>query len=329
MRACACPVVARMRNEGAAFLQFFDQQWVGHSAAMSKDEASNTKELLAILDLEPLEDNLFRGISLEEGWQRVYGGQVLAQALTAAMRTVADARQVHSLHSYFLLAGDPGRPIIYEVERLREGGSFSTRRVKAIQHGSVIFIMSASFHKEEQGFDHRNEMPDVPGPETLMSASEIVAQRINEIPSSMRNYWSRPQPFDMRPVDVGRYFDGGKRPPQQCIWIRSKAALPDDLRIHQVVLAYISDFTLLDTALIAHGKTLFDPDVQLASLDHALWFHRPVRADEWLLYAQDSPSASGARGFCRGQVFTRDGRLVASSAQEGLMRQRSTRFSIG
>lgn len=295
---------------------------------MSKDEASITTELLTILDLERLEDNLFRGVSLWEGWQRVYGGQVLAQALTAGMRTVDGARQVHSLHSYFLLGGDPKHPIIYEVEKLREGGSFSTRRVKAIQHGSVIFIMSASFHKEERGFDHAAEMPDVVGPEELMSASALVAERIEKIPTSMREYWSRPQPFDMRPVDIGRYLESGARPPQQYIWIKSTAALPDDPRVHRAVLAYLSDFTLLDTALIAHGKTLFDTDVQLASLDHALWFHRPMRTDEWLLYAQDSPSASGARGFCRGQVFTRDGLLVASTVQEGLMRRRASDFVV-
>lgn len=295
---------------------------------MSKDDASITAELLAILDLERLEDNLFRGVSLWEGWQRVYGGQVLAQALTAAMRTVDAARHVHSLHSYFLLAGDPKHPIVYEVERLRDGGSFSTRRVTAIQHGSVIFVMSASFHKKEHGFEHAAEMPDVPGPENLMSASSLVAERIDKIPASMRDYWSRPQPFDMRPVDIARYVDQAPQRPQQYIWIKSTAALPDDPLVHQVILAYFSDFTLLDTALIAHGKTLFDTDIQLASLDHALWFHRPVRADEWLLYAQDSPSASGARGFCRGQIFSRDGLLVASSAQEGLMRQRATNFQV-
>jgi acyl-CoA thioesterase-2 len=295
---------------------------------MSKDQAPITSELLAILDLERLEDNLFRGISLWEGWQRVYGGQVLAQALTAAMRTVDPSRQVHSLHSYFLLGGDPKHPIVYEVERLREGGSFSTRRVKAVQHGSVIFIMSASFHKEEQGFEHAAEMPEVAPPEKLMSASALVAERLDKIPASMRAYWSRPQPFDMRPVDIARYIEGGARPPQQYIWIKSRAALPEDPRIHQAVLAYFSDFTLLDTALIAHGKTLFDTDVQLASLDHALWFHRPVRTDDWLLYAQDSPSASGARGFCRGQVFTQDGLLVASTVQEGLMRQRASDFVV-
>jgi len=295
---------------------------------MSKDEASITAELLAILDLERLEDNLFRGVSLWEGWQRVYGGQVLAQALTAAMRTVEEGRQVHSLHSYFLLGGDPKHPIDYEVENLRDGGSFSTRRVKAIQHGSVIFVMSASFHKDEPGFDHEAQMPEVPGPEKLVSASTLVASRIDMIPESMRDYWSRPQPFDMRPVDIGRYVDPAPRPPQQSIWIKALAELPDDPRVHQAVLAYLSDFTLLDTALIAHGKTLFDGDVQLASLDHALWFHRPVRTDEWLLYAQDSPSASGACGFCRGQVFTREGKLVASSAQEGLMRQRATKFQV-
>lgn len=277
--------------------------------------------LLKVLDLEPLEENLFRGISPEDGWQRVYGGQVLGQALVAAARTVSEARPVHSLHAYFLLAGDPKHPIVYEVERTRDGGSFSTRRVKAIQHGRPIFAMSASFHVDEPGFEHQSQMPEVPNPESLPSASDLIGDRIEKLPESLRKYWSRERPIDMRPVDVSRYLSRERLPPSQHVWLRANGRLPDAPQIHQCVLAYASDFTLLDTALIAHGRVLFDPDLQLASLDHALWFHRPFRADDWLLYSQDSPNAHGARGFCRGSVFTRDGTLVASVAQEGLMRQ--------
>ena len=288
--------------------------------------ARAVEALLSILDLEPLELNLFRGRSPKEGWQRVYGGQVLGQALVAAVRTVEEPRAVHSMHAYFLLGGDPHHPIIYEVERVRDGGSFTTRRVKAIQHGRAMFIMSASFQKEEASYEHAAPMPDVPPPEALPSATELMAKLIDVLPASMRAYWSQERPIDMRPVDMSRYLGREPRDPVQHIWMRSNARLPDDLKLHQCVLAYASDFTLLDTALIAHGKLLFDSDIQLASLDHALWFHRPFRADEWLLYAQDSPSAHGARGFCRGSVFTRDGLLIASVAQEGLMRKRQSAF---
>jgi acyl-CoA thioesterase-2 len=284
--------------------------------------------LLEVLDLERLEVNLFRGVSPQNGWQRVYGGQVLGQALVAAGRTVDDPRAAHSLHGYFLLAGDPTHPIIYEVERIRDGSSFTTRRVKATQHGRAIFAMSASFHKEEEGFEHALPMPDVPPPEELPSAKELIGKLMDTLPESMRRYWQRENPIELRPVDVSRYLSREPHAPAQHIWLKANGRLPDDARLHQCVLAYASDFTLLDTALIAHGKLLFDPDIQLASLDHALWLHRPFRADEWLLYAQDSPSAAGARGFCRGNFFTRDGRLVASTAQEGLIRKRQTAYLI-
>jgi len=284
--------------------------------------------LLEVLDLEPLERNHFRGVSPPDGWQRVYGGQVLGQALTAAVRTVDEPRAAHSLHGYFLLAGDPAHPILYEVERIRDGGSFTTRRVKAIQQGRAIFAMSVSFQKHEEGYEHAFPMPDVPPPEELPSAGELMRQLIDKLPEGMRNYWQRENPIELKPVDISRYLSRDARPPQQMIWLKANGRLPDEPSLHQCVLAYASDFTLLDTALIAHGKLLFDPDIQLASLDHALWFHRPFRADEWLLYAQDSPNAAGARGFCRGTFFTRDGRLVASTAQEGLIRQRETAFAI-
>lgn len=284
--------------------------------------------LLRVLDLEPLEVNLFRGTGPKAGWQRVYGGQVLAQALAAANRTVPEERLAHSLHAYFLLPGDPAVPIIYDVERIRDGGSFTTRRVKGIQHGKAMFAMSVSFQKFEQGFDHQSTMPDVPPPEDLPSEQELAAKLVERLPESMRAYWERERPIEMRPVDLSRYFVRAKRTAAQHIWMRSSEVLPDTAALHQCVLAYASDFTLLDTALIAHDKLMFDADVQLASLDHALWFHRPFRADEWLLYVQDSPSASGARGFCRGSIYRRDGVLVASVTQEGLMRQRDTRYVL-
>ena len=280
--------------------------------------------LLSILDLEPLEENLFRGRSPQQGWQRVYGGQVLGQALVAAVRTVPADRVAHSLHAYFLLAGDPSRPIVYNVERVRDGRSFTTRRVTAIQHGRAMFVMSTSFHVAEPGLDHQDEMPKVPQPEELPSEQQLTAKLLAHLPENMKSYWERERPIEMRPVDVSRYFARRKGAPEQAIWMRASGRLPDAFPMHQCVLAYASDFTLLDTALIAHGKLMFDKDMQLASLDHGLWFHRPFRADEWLLYAQDSPSGHGARGFCRGKVFTRDGVLIASVCQEGLMRQRTS-----
>jgi acyl-CoA thioesterase II len=293
-----------------------------------KNKSVALDNLVSILDLEQLEQNLFRGQSPKEGWQRVYGGQVLGQALVAAERTVDRARVAHSLHGYFLLAGDPNAPIVYQVERIRDGGSFTTRRVTGIQHGRAMFAMSASFHKSEPGFDHAAPMPKVPAPEDLPSENNFIAQILKSVPDNMRSFWERDRPIEMRHVDVSRYMDRGAHEPVQTLWIRASGRLPDAFPLHQCVLAYASDFTLLDTALIAHGKLLFDADIQLASLDHALWFHRPFRADDWLLYVQDSPSAFGARGFCRGSVYTRDGLLVASVTQEGLMRQRTTAFLV-
>jgi acyl-CoA thioesterase-2 len=282
--------------------------------------------LLRVLDLEQLEDNLFRGARGSEGWQRVYGGQVLGQALMAAVRTVDPGRRVHSLHGYFLLAGDPSLPIIYDVERIRDGGSFTTRRVKAIQHDAAIFTMSASFHKAEEGLEHQSAMPVVPGPEALPNPKDVIASLIDKLPAAMRSYWERDRPIDMRVVDISRYLTREKKTPVQQIWFRAAGRLPDDPAIHEAVLTYASDFTLLDTALIAHGKLLFDADIQLASLDHAIWYHRAFRADDWMLYVQDSPSAHGARGFSRGSIYTREGVLIASVAQEGLMRLRRTKF---
>jgi acyl-CoA thioesterase II len=284
---------------------------------------SAVQQLLTILDLEQLENNLFRGRSPQNGWQRVFGGQVVGQALVAAERTVDSSERVtHSLHGYFLRPGDPKVPIIYEVDRIRDGGSFTTRRVVGIQHGQAIFSMSASFHRAEEGFDHQIEMPKVPAPDALPSLAELKARLLPKLPEVVRTYWERELPLDLRPVDLGRYFSPGQAQPRQNIWMKASSSMPDDYRLHQCALAYASDFTLLDTALIAHGRAMFDPRLMMASLDHAVWFHRPFRADEWLLFAEDSPSAQGARGFCRGSIFSADGRLVASVAQEGMIRER-------
>ena len=278
-------------------------------------------QLLAILDLETLEQNLFRGLSPQVGWQRVFGGQVIGQALVAAYRTIEN-RAAHSLHAYFLRAGDPKVPIIYEVDRIRDGSSFSTRRVVAIQHGQAIFSMAASFHKHEEGLSHQAKMPDVPQPEALPSEAELKEHLIGRMPEPLKAYWQRERPIEIRPVDLSRYTSPGKRTASQQVWIKANGELGDNLALNQCVLAYASDFTLLDTALIAHGRFVFDPTLMLASLDHAIWFHRNFRIDDWLLYSQDSPSSAGGRAFCRGTLYTRSGELVASTAQEGLVRER-------
>ncbi|HWC93608.1 MAG TPA: acyl-CoA thioesterase II [Pseudolabrys sp.] len=280
------------------------------------------QEMLDILDLEPLEVNLFRGRSPQAGWQRVYGGQVIGQALVAAVRTVDASRPPHSMHAYFLLPGDPKVPIIYDVDRIRDGKSFTTRRVTARQHGHPIFSMLVSFHVHEEGLDHQAKMPDVPPPENLPTESEMRAKMLPTMPDPVRRYYERERPIELRPVEFDRY--GGKKYPDGRfhLWIRATGRLPDDPAIHQCVLAYASDMTLLDASLAPHGRTLFEREFMAASLDHALWLHRPFRADDWLLYAQDSPNMHGSRGYSRGLIFTRDGTLVASVAQEGLVRQR-------
>ncbi len=277
------------------------------------------EKLLQLLDLESIEVNIFRGRSPEDSWQRVFGGQVLGQALVAAARTV-DKRNSHSLHAYFVRPGDPKVPILYEVDRARDGRSFTTRRVVAIQHGRPIFTMSASFHIEEDGVEHQAEMPDVPAPEDLMAEAELLAQFEKEIPPEMARWFRRERPIELRPVSPRSPLKPEKRDPAQHVWVRATGPLPEDTAIHQCVLAYASDMTLLDTSLLPHGLGFLDQRAQLASLDHGMWFHRPFRADEWLLYAQDSPSAFGSRGFSRGSIFKRDGTLVASVVQEGLVR---------
>ena len=278
------------------------------------------QNLLRILDLEPLEHNLFRGRSPQDGWQRVFGGQVIGQALVAGSRTVPPDRKAHSLHAYFMRPGDPAVPIIFEVDRIRDGKSFLTRRVVAIQHGHAIFSMSVSFQAEEEGLEHQVDAPQVPPPEGLVSEEELKRQFMEHASETMKRYWRRERPIEVRPVSLAHFVTRQKLEPVQHVWFRATEPLPDDAAIHKCVLAYASDMMLLDTSLYPHGRMLFDRDLQVASLDHALWFHRPFRADEWLLYAQDSPSASGARGFTRGAIYTREGILVASVAQEGLIR---------
>lgn len=285
---------------------------------------SAIESLLSILDLETLEKNLWRGVSPGIGWGRVFGGQVIAQSLVAASRTV-EGRAVHSLHGYFMLAGDPSIPILYEVDRIRDGRSFTTRRVVAIQRGEAIFAMMASFHADEPGLTHQLPMPRVKRPDEL-PGGEDLKPFIAELPESRRGFWTRQRPIEIRPVDPERYFrrrpTGEPGDPHQAVWFRAGGALPDEPALHRVVLAYASDMTLLDSAAVPHGRSVVNPDIQAASLDHALWFHEAFRADQWLLYAQDSPWSGHARGLGRGLIYSEDGRLVASVAQEGLIRLR-------
>lgn len=285
--------------------------------------SSAMNELLDILDLEPLEHNLFRGRSPQVGWQRVFGGQVIGQALVAAQRTVSEGRHVHSLHCYFMRPGDPAVPIIYEVDRIRDGGSFTTRRVVAIQHGHAIFSLSASFQVEEEGLEHQLPMPlDVPGPETLKSQREFIEAFGDKVPENIRRYWKQERPLEIRPLNVEHYTTRDPLPPVQNVWLRATGPVPDDRALQAAILAYLSDMTLLDTSTFPHGRSVFDPELQMASLDHAMWFHRPTKLDDWLLYTSDSPSSQGARGFSRGALYARDGTLIASTAQEGLVRLR-------
>ena len=282
-------------------------------------------DLLDLLDLEPIELHIFRGQNRPLGSKRVFGGQVLAQALVAAGRTVepgADGapRVCHSLHAYFILPGDIQAPIVYEVERLRDGGSFTTRRVTAIQHGRPIFNASLSFHRAEDGLDHQDDAPDLPGPDGLASETDLARAIADRIPEPLRTAVTRDRPIDFRPVDPANPLAPVPQAPRQATWLRATGALPDDPAIHQALFAYASDWGLLATSLLPHGRSVFEPGIQAATLDHAIWFHRPFRADDWLLYAMDAPSAAGARGFTRGEAFDGSGRLVASTAQEGLIR---------
>jgi acyl-CoA thioesterase II len=278
------------------------------------------KALLELLDLERLEVNLFRGQNRDIGTGRVFGGQVLAQALVAARRTVEAQREAHSLHAYFILAGDLNAPIVYHVDTLRDGGSFTTRRVVAVQHGRAIFNLSASFHLAEPGVEHQVAAPEAPDPESLTPELERIRALAEKIPEEVRGVLTQDRPLDFRPIDPPDLLNPEPSSPVRRSWFRTTGPLPEDPLLHQAVLAYASDYGLITTVLQPHGIALRTPGVQLASLDHALWFHRPFRTDEWLLYETDSPVSSGARGFARGRIFTREGVLVASSAQEGLVR---------
>ena len=280
------------------------------------------EELLDILNIETLERNLFRGRSPATGWQRVFGGQVIGQALVAAQRTVPKERSVHSLHGYFLRPGDPSVPIIYEVDCIRDGGSFTTRRVIGIQHGKAIFSTSISFHILEDGLDFHMAMPNQADPETLMSERELKEKFMDLASDDVKTYWKRERPIEVRATSFEHFLSDKKLPPEQFVWVRATGPIPDDPAIQAAVLAYASDITLLDTALYPHGRKIFDSDLQVASLDHSMWFHRPINMNEWLLFAQDSPNSNGGRGLTRGSLYTRDGVLVASCAQEGLIRPR-------
>ena len=280
------------------------------------------QNLLDLLDLEKIEEGLFRGQSEDLGLRQVFGGQVVGQALYAAKQTVPDERSVHSLHSYFLSTGDSSKPIVYDVETLRDGNSFSARRVSAIQHGKPIFYMTASFQSPEEGFEHQNQMPDVPPPEGLLSESEIAQKLAHMLPEKVREKFIGQKPIEMRPVKFHNPLKGSVEEPHRYVWFRANGSMPDDQRIHQYLLGYASDFNFLPTALQPHGVGFLEPGMQVATIDHSMWFHRPFRMDDWLLYAVESSSASGARGFVRGQIYTRDGVLVATTVQEGVIRQR-------
>lgn len=279
-------------------------------------------ELILLLKLERIEENLFRGQSQDLGWGTVFGGHVLGQALSAAVQTVPPERRAHSLHAYFLRPGDVSKPIVYEVDRARDGGSFTTRRVVAIQNGHPILNMSASFQSDEEGFSHQDQMPLAPDPETLPTEQSRFARV--PLPDSLRERATADRAFDVRTTDPVNEdpFHASAQAPQRMLWLKASAPLPSDPALHRYLLAYVSDFSFVTTSLLPHSATWLTPGLQIASLDHAMWFHRPFRCDEWLLHVVDSPSASGARGFARGRVFNRAGALVASTAQEGLIRLR-------
>ena len=279
-------------------------------------------DLVSLLSLEPIEENLFRGRSQDLGFRQLFGGQVLGQSLSAASKTVEDARHVHSLHGYFLRPGDAHLPVVYQVDRVRDGGSFSTRRVTAIQKGHPIFTCGASFQYDEEGFEHQTQMPHVVGPENLPSELELMRQREQLIPEHMKDKLLCPKPIEFRPVTESDPYNPKPADPVKYIWFRADGTLPDIPALHRYMLAYASDFNLLTTSLLPHGKTVWQKDMQIASLDHSLWFHGELRADDWLLYAMDSPWAGNSRGFSRGSVFNREGKLVASVSQEGLIRHR-------
>ena len=278
-------------------------------------------ELKALLDLEEIDPNLYRGFTREEPRPRVFGGLVAGQALAAGCRTV-QTLMPHSLHAYFLRPGRQGEPIIYHVDRIRDGRSFATRRVKATQRGEAIFNMSVSYHKEEAGFQHQDEMPsDVPAPENCIRWQQWIRPLAEKMPPELRDYMLRDRPIEMRPVDPMDWDDPAPDVRTQSFWMRALPALPDDPTLHRCLMTYASDMALLGVAMRPHRRGFWSPDMMAASLDHALWFHRPFRFDDWLLYDQYTPAAAGARGFALGSIFSRGGERVASVAQEGLIRQ--------
>ncbi|WP_260259306.1 acyl-CoA thioesterase II [Vibrio intestinalis] len=277
-------------------------------------------ELLSLLQLEKLEEGLYRGQSEHLGLPQVYGGQVIGQALSAARYTVDPDRTVHSFHSYFLYPGDPEKAIIYDVENLRDGRSFSTRRVKAIQNGRPIFYLTASYHGDAPGFEHQNTMPDIPGPENFASESQLAEQIKDFLPEKLQKTFCGEKSIEMRPVTVVNPLKPQKVEPKQYLWIKANGEMPDNQLIHQYLLAYASDWGFLTTALHPHGVSLLTPKFQVATIDHSIWFHRPFKMDEWLLYSIESPTASNTRGLVRGEIYNRNGDLVASAVQEGVMR---------
>lgn len=279
-------------------------------------------DLIELLALERLDRDLLRGRSQDLGWGAIFGGQVLGQALSAAAQTVPEQRTVHSLHGYFVRAGDVRRPILYQVDRLRDGKSFTTRRVVAVQEGEAIFSLEASFQVQEEGFDHQDAMPEVPAPEALRSERDMALALADKLPPGLRAIATAERPIEIRPVEVRDPLSPRPSPPRRHMWYRAIDRLPDDPALHRYLLAYASDFSFLGTAMDPHGVSWLVPGMHVASIDHVMWFHRPFRFDDWLLYSVDSPSASGARGLVRGQFFDRSGRLVASCAQEGLIRRR-------
>ncbi len=283
-------------------------------------------ELIDLLDIERIEVNLFRGQSPDDGMKRVFGGQVIAQALVAAYRTI-DARICHSLHAYFIRPGDPSVPILYEVDRSRDGKSFTTRRVTAVQHGEQIFNLAASFQVPEQGYVHQSPMPTTKHPADLMSEDELRAIAKDHVPKELQKQFARPRPIELKPVDPRQMISPAKTDPKKEMWLRMRGKVdPTNISLQQCLLAYASDMGILDTSTKPHGVNWFTGGVQMASLDHSMWFHEPFDISDWLLYTMDSPSASGARGFNRGEIYTEAGKLVASVAQEGLMRPRDTKF---
>lgn len=289
---------------------------------MRKKMSKVLSDLLALMKLEQIEQGIFRGQSQDLGFKALFGGQVLGQALAAAQNTVTADRIVHSLHSYFLLPGDASKPVVYDVENLRDGRSFSARRVQAIQNGKTIFFMTASFQGEESGLEHQDVMPSVAGPDDIPSYSDFIHQHQHLLGGDIRDKFLAEKPIDSRPIEQYNWVKPNALPPKSHMWIKTNGDLPDDLRIHRSMLAYTSDFQFLPTALFPHGKTHWNPNMTIATIDHAMWFHRPFRFDDWLLYAVDSPSASSARGLVRGQIFNRSGELVASTIQEGVIRIR-------